>query len=110
LEVGVVKKLTAAVGPIGLRIFDGPELVRIDYNGFGAVRYPLPRLRKPRAIQHASPLLGLNPPTSMTNAATGLRFNPIGHFLISGNVPVNLDNGGLRGNVVPLIAVSYTFK
>jgi hypothetical protein len=46
----------------------------------------------------------------MTNAAAGLRFNPIGRLLISGNVLVKLDNGGLGADVVPLIAVSYIFK
>jgi len=28
LEVGLVKKLATAVGPMGPRIFDGPQLVR----------------------------------------------------------------------------------
>jgi len=46
----------------------------------------------------------------MTNAVGGLRFNLIDRLLISGNVLVKLDNGGLCANVVSQISVSCTLN
>jgi hypothetical protein len=43
------------------------------------------------------------------SAALGVKINPIGNLLISGNVLARLDHNGLRYRAVPLVGVSYTF-
>ncbi len=43
------------------------------------------------------------------NLAIGAKVNPWNHLLITGNLAIRLNNGGLRANVVPLVGASYTF-
>jgi hypothetical protein len=43
------------------------------------------------------------------SAALGVKINPIGNLLISGNVLARLDHNGLRYRDVPLVGLSYTF-
>jgi len=43
------------------------------------------------------------------NIAIGAKVNPWNHLLITGNLSIRLNNGGLRANIVPLIGASYTF-
>jgi len=44
-----------------------------------------------------------------SNASIGLKFRPTAGLLITGNVLVRLNEGGLRADYVPLVGVSYTF-
>ena len=44
-----------------------------------------------------------------TSASMGMRFRPEGRLLITANVLVRLDHGGLRAKPVPLVGLSYTF-
>jgi hypothetical protein len=44
-----------------------------------------------------------------SNASFGLKFRPSASLLITGNVLVKLNEGGLRADYVPLVGVSYTF-
>ena len=46
---------------------------------------------------------------NITNAALGIKLKPIGKLLISANVTLKLNDGGLRAKAVPLVAASYTF-
>lgn len=43
------------------------------------------------------------------NLALGVKVNPWSHLLITGNVLLRLNSGGLRANAVPLVGASYTF-
>jgi hypothetical protein len=47
--------------------------------------------------------------TNITNGSVGFKVNPIGTLLVSFNVLVQLNDGGLRSRVVPLVGFSYTF-
>ncbi|MGB9463617.1 MAG: hypothetical protein WBR10_00755 [Candidatus Acidiferrum sp.] len=110
IEVGIVKRLTAAFDLIGQRIFDGQQLVISTATVLGSCDTPFPVCANPGPATTVPTVIGIKSSYNMTNAAAGLRFNPIGRLLISGNVLVKLDEGGLRANIVPMIAVSYTFK
>lgn len=46
---------------------------------------------------------------NMKDASIGAKLNPIGNLLITGNLSFQLDRGGLRARLVPLIGASYTF-
>ncbi len=41
--------------------------------------------------------------------ALGAKYSPFGNWLVTGNVQIKLDDGGLRAKVVPLVGLSYTF-
>jgi hypothetical protein len=53
-------------------------------------------------------------PTSSTyttaNFSGGLKWSPKAHFLLYGNVLVQLNNVGLRSDPVPLFGIAYNFK
>lgn len=39
----------------------------------------------------------------------GLKVNPVGNLLLYGNMLIQLNNNGLRSNIVPLAGISYKF-
>jgi len=43
------------------------------------------------------------------NIAIGTKINPVGHLLITANVLLKVDNGGLRAKAVPMGGLSYSF-
>jgi hypothetical protein len=55
--------------------------------------------------------VGVNPANSFDedNLAVGIKVNPFGKLVVSGNVLIKLNNAGLRANYVPLVGVSYKF-
>jgi hypothetical protein len=46
---------------------------------------------------------------NQSNASIGLKYNVFNKFLVSGNLLVALNDGGLRERVTPLLGLSYTF-
>jgi len=44
-----------------------------------------------------------------TNLSLGVRVKPVGALLLTGNVLIKLNDGGLRAKFVPLVGLSYTF-
>jgi hypothetical protein len=46
---------------------------------------------------------------NISNASLGVKFRPLAGLLITGNVEIRLNDGGLRANFIPLVGVSYTF-
>jgi hypothetical protein len=44
-----------------------------------------------------------------TDGSIGLKLKPFGKLLVTGNLLVKLDQGGLRERMAPLVGVSYTF-
>lgn len=46
---------------------------------------------------------------NLTNASLGAKVRPFSNLLITGNVLIKLNDGGLRAKIVPLVGVSFTF-
>jgi hypothetical protein len=46
---------------------------------------------------------------NITNASLGLKLRAFSKLVITGNVLLKLDDGGLRSRAVPLVGVSYSF-
>lgn len=44
------------------------------------------------------------------NFSGGLKWSPIPHFLLYGNALIQLNNEGLRSDVVPLLGIAYNFS
>jgi hypothetical protein len=112
-EAGLVKRLTAAFDVVGQRILDGQQLIASTATVLGPCDTPgttAGTCANPAPSTTTQTIASKRSSYNMTNAAAGLRFNPFGRLLITGNVLIKLDKGGLRANVVPLVAVSYTFK
>ena len=44
------------------------------------------------------------------NFSGGVKFSPATNFLIYGNAVIQLNNVGLRSDVVPLVGIAYNFS
>jgi hypothetical protein len=61
----------------------------------------------PSSITSTTPT---NDTYTTVNFSGGLKWSPLPHFLLYGNVLVQLNNVGLRSDPVPLFGVAYNFK
>jgi hypothetical protein len=98
VDVGISRRWTGSVDLLGQRIFDAQRVRRVpfvDVNGTSHSDVPQIELYKESF--------------NTDDLATGLKFRPGGNFLVTGNLLVRLDSGGLRARVVPLIGLSYSF-
>jgi len=97
----LTRRLTIAADVLAQRVFQAPE-AKIVQN-FA----PFPR---------ANPGFQISPTTvsssgtyNRTDGSIGLKLKPFGKLLVTGNLLVKLDQGGLRSRLAPLAGVSYTF-
>ena len=50
-----------------------------------------------------------NADINISNASLGLKLRAFRNLVLTGNVLLKLDNGGLRAKAVPLVGASYSF-
>jgi hypothetical protein len=103
-----VKRLTLAFDIYGQRLFGVPQLFATSYTDLGKCSDIVCTTLTPGTTH---PDIGVHPRAdySITNASVGLKYRPFGHLVITGNVLIKLDDGGLRSTVVPLVGASYSF-
>jgi len=112
-DVAVVKRLTAAFDLYGQRLFHSPELISQPFTDLGNCSGPTNAAALACAVftpgtSHkdvAQRFADIN----ITNASLGLKYRAFGHFVVTGNVLLKLDNGGLRARAIPLVGASYSF-
>jgi hypothetical protein len=98
VDIGLGKRLTVSGDILGQHVFDGPRVVRTTYTDILGVNHPdIPQI----AVATNS--------YNITDAAIGGKLGLWRNLVLSGNLLIKLDNGGLRANLVPLVGVSYTF-
>ena len=99
-DIGATKRLTVIADFLGQEYFNAP------------------RVSSPQAFPiQTGAASGLTFPTikpftgsyGNNNLAFGAKVNPWSRLLITANILVRVNNGGLRANVVPLVGASYTF-
>lgn len=95
VDIGIVKRLTAVFDLVGQEVFDSPTVVNSTFTDANGKSVPKIAFAKDSV--------------SLTSAAIGAKFSPVNKLLITGNLLVKLNDGGLRTAVVPLVGVSYTF-
>jgi len=97
VDYSVNRSLTFAAEFLGQAVINGPRLF--------ATTVPVPK---------AGTFASVNTLSSQTyvmdNAGVGFKYKPFKGLLITGNVLVALDEGGLRSKVVPLVGISYRFS
>jgi len=117
VEAGIIRRLTATLDVIGQRVFsaDRVQLSTISVPGVcdtypGYDQAGPPGCQHPAASGNASSLTQGVGSYGITNASLGLRLRPFGKFLLTGNVLLPLDDGGLRAKVIPTVSGTYTFR
>jgi hypothetical protein len=109
-DVGITRRLTANADFLGQRVFDGYRLSTRPFTDQGQVT-GVSGGTVQVGTQHT--FSDLSQPSTgsfdIRDLALGAKFSPFSRWLITGNVIIKLDDGGLRAKVVPLVGVSYTF-
>jgi len=96
-DIGVSKRLTVVADLMGQRFFDAPQISSPKNVSIPNQTGPFPSVE---------PLTG---GYSADNLGLGAKISPVGHLLITANVLIKLDNGGMRAKVVPMAGLSYSF-
>lgn len=102
-DLKVVRSLTLAVDLLGNQFLNVPSFTLIPTrlpgpSGTGGI---------PSTIPSTSPT---NTTYTTANFSGGLKWSPKPHFLLYGNVLVQMNNVGLRSDPVPLFGIAYNFR
>lgn len=98
VDAGVTRKLTVAVDLLGQRFYDAPGIKLGAWEDVLKVSHP--DILNTIQVHHSF---------NTNDLALGAKYSPFGNWLVTGNIQIKLDNGGLRAKVTPLIGLSYTF-
>jgi hypothetical protein len=103
-DIGIVKRLTVVADLIGEHFFNAPRVSAAVPASQVAALKGLP------SNLDGDPTVGIaNGAFDEDNFGVGIKINPIGKLLVSANVLIKLNDGGLRSNYIPLVGVSYKF-
>jgi hypothetical protein len=94
-DIGLSKRLTIATDLIGQQVFSGTRLGMSTFTAANNTQFP--------QIAFRNETFGVN------SLSLGFKLNLVGQLLLQGNMLIQLDNGGLRQRIVPLIALSHSF-
>jgi hypothetical protein len=97
LDATISKRLTLVADLLGQVYFDAPRLSQPT---------PFPVGHDPVVPFTVNPYIQTY---STNNLGLGVKSQAFAHLVVTGNLLLRLDNGGLRANVVPLVGVSYSF-
>ena len=117
-DVGIVKRLTFVGDFVGQHYFNAPRVTPPISAGGNVPGIPNCSgvTTGPCAVPNfpqfsASQTVGVTTGSfNLDNVALGLKVNPVGKLILSANVLIRLDDGGLRpARFVPLAGISYRF-
>ncbi len=97
----LTRRLTIAADVLAQRVFQAPE-AKIVPNFT-----PFPTTNPGFSI--AQTTVSSSGTYNRTDGSIGLKLKPWGGLLLTGNLLVKLDQGGLRSRMAPLVGASYTF-
>ena len=101
-DFAVWHRLTLAVDYLGQELINAPRVNNSTYTSLG----PLTTTGQTGTFATISEM---KQTYNQSNAAFGFKYNLFGQLLLTGNMLVALNDGGLRERVVPLIGLSYAF-
>lgn len=94
----MLRHVTVAVDLLGNQYLNSPRYV--------TTTVPLPDNPSSASL---TTITSENSSYSINNLSTGLKWNPCGELVLSGNVLYQINNNGLRSRPTPLIGISYKF-
>lgn len=113
VDVRVITRLTAAFDIYGQRLFGSPELVSQPYTDYGNCSGPTNGAAVGCQVYTAGtthPDVGQKvTDVNITDASLGVKYRAWGRLVLTGNVLIKMDDGGLRSRAVPLVGASYSF-
>jgi hypothetical protein len=94
-DIGLTRRFTVAADFIGQRIVSGTRLGIGSYTAANNTQYP--------QMQFSNDSFGIN------SFAVGFKWNLVKELILQANVMIQLDSGGLRQRVVPMIGLTHSF-
>lgn len=98
-DIGATKRVTLIADLVGQRFFNAPQVSTPT-----DVKAPVDK-----DMRVFSSLLLENGSYGVNNLGVGVKANLWKKLLVSANVSIKLDDGGVRATVVPLVGISYSF-
>ena len=86
---------------LGQALFDAPRVFRTVF--------PTQNVPGGLGSQLLPTISGGKDNVALNSGAAGIKYNLFGNLLLTANILFRLDNKGLRQDVTPLVALSYTF-
>ena len=116
-DVWLTKRLTAALDLVGQQVHHARRITATTFTELGACQdsncgAPCPSGSTCLPIATANTDLDTTQFISsynVTNAAIGVKAKPFANLVVTANVTLKLNDGGLRAKAVPLVGLSYTF-
>jgi hypothetical protein len=95
----VVRRFTLAADVLAQRVFDAPRAtILTDVQPISSSSLTIPRTITTSKGTY-----------NRTDGSIGFKLKPIGRLLLTSNLLIKLDRGGLRERMAPLFGASYTF-
>ena len=98
-DIGVTKHVTAIADLLGQVYFNAPQISSPRNVTAQVAGQP----------QTFSTVVQVTDSYNVDNLALGIKANPWRNLLLTANVALKLNNGGLRATAVPLASISYSF-
>ncbi len=113
-DVWLNKRITAAFAFVGQEVFEARRFVRKDVTELPQCTRNPPDPFNPDCsstkMGPTDPNLSQTPGTfNVSNVSIGAKLRPFSNLVITANVLVKVNNGGLRADYVPLVSAAYTF-
>lgn len=106
-DVSIIKRLTGAFDIYGQRLSGVPQLFPTTYTDQGKCS-DSNCTSVMAGTTHADVGHRTSADYNITDASLGLKFRLFRHLVVTGNVLLKLDDGGLRARAVPLVGISYS--
>jgi len=114
LEAAATKRFTATIDLVGQTVINGARVHLIQALAPGLCPStstdPSTICANAGPPVHQETIASYKGTYAIDNASLGLRYRPFGRFLISANVLLKLDNGGLRSKAISTVSATYTLR
>jgi hypothetical protein len=111
-DIGLGRRLTVAVDYLGQELINAPRIQSTTYDVNNPSNSSLSGAPFSLAGGQTSfPTIeaGGKQTYNQSNLATGLKYNLFDRLIVTGNLLIALNDGGLRERIAPLIGLSYIF-
>jgi hypothetical protein len=109
VDVWLTRWLTGAFDVVGQQVFETERVSSASFPEPGACQGPLGSCNGFAPSINDATLSTSTGTLNITNLSFGMKIKPVASFLITANVLVRANHGGLRADVTPLVGLSYTF-
>jgi hypothetical protein len=109
-DVWLTKRITVAADLVGEQVFQARRLSKTTLTEMGGCTQVYPACAAPFAPANVDPALSASTRSvNISSVSLGAKWKPLSTVLITSNVLIRVNDGGLHAGVVPLVGVSYTF-